>query len=338
MDLPLDGTLDLHAFAARDVVRAVEAYIEACRERNVLQLRLVHGKGTGYQRRAVQETLRKNPAVRSFRTADEQAGGWGATLVELWPAGEEQHAEAPPSEWEAGEEVLETRIRLYGIPAALIAARIALALPGGHFLVRVFASMWIHEIGHATTAWLCGYLAFPGPWLTPTAAERSPLFAVVVSALLVTLAWRTPKARVPAIAALGLQLFCTWVLKPTAARQLIVFMGDGGCLVLGAALMATLYATGHLKTSWLRWGFLAIGAAAFTDAFEQWWAARTDPDRIPFGRNEGVGLSDPSVLSDEFGWSAGLLVRRYLTVGFASLAALALVYVRGLRRRRLSHP
>ena len=70
--------------------------------------------------------------------------------------------------------------------------------------------------------------------------------------------------------------------------------------------MLTLYAPegSALKRDWLRWGFLVIGAAAFADAYEQWWAARTDPDRIPFGMNEGAGLSDPSVLSDRYGWNA----------------------------------
>jgi len=85
MDLPIDGTLDLHAFVPREVERVVEAYIEACRERGILELRLVHGKGKGVQRRAVQRLLSRHPAVRSFRTADESGGGWGATVVDLLP-------------------------------------------------------------------------------------------------------------------------------------------------------------------------------------------------------------------------------------------------------------
>ena len=68
--------------------------------------------------------------------------------------------------------------------------------------------------------------------------------------------------------------------------------------------------------------------------FELWWAARTDSDRIPFGMNEGAGLSDPSVLSEQFGWSATQLVHRYLALGVVCLAVLACAYLLGLRQRR----
>ncbi len=83
--IPIDGTLDLHPFAAREIASVVEAYIEACRERGILEVRIVHGKGQGVQRRRVQRLLSAHPAVRSFRTADEGGGGWGATLVDLYP-------------------------------------------------------------------------------------------------------------------------------------------------------------------------------------------------------------------------------------------------------------
>jgi hypothetical protein len=50
--------------------------------------------------------------------------------------------------------------------------------------------------------------------------------------------------------------------------------------------------------------------------------------------NEGMGPSDPSVLSDQYGWSASLLVHRYVALGCVCLVALACLYTEGLRRAR----
>ncbi len=83
--LPIDGTLDLHAFNPREVNTLVPDYLAACRERGILQVRIVHGKGTGALRRTVHALLARLPEVVSFRTASEDGGGWGATLVELRP-------------------------------------------------------------------------------------------------------------------------------------------------------------------------------------------------------------------------------------------------------------
>jgi len=135
---------------------------------------------------------------------------------------------------------------------------------------------------------------------------------------------------------LAVQLFCTLALSEARAKQVVVFMGDGGCLVLGSLLMLTVYAPedSALKRGWLRWGFLVIGAGAFADAFAQWWASRTDFERIPFGMNEGVGLSDPSVLSETYRWSTEQIVGRYVALGCVCLAILAAAYAFGLRSRR----
>jgi DNA-nicking Smr family endonuclease len=84
-ELPIDGVLDLHAFRSEEVKSLVPEYLGECRRRGLLQVRIIHGKGTGALRRLVQSLLSKDPAVLSFKTADLSGGGWGATEVVLKP-------------------------------------------------------------------------------------------------------------------------------------------------------------------------------------------------------------------------------------------------------------
>jgi DNA-nicking Smr family endonuclease len=85
IELPIDGILDLHTFQPREVKDLLPDYLAACRERKILEVRVIHGKGTGTLRRMVHSILERMPEVISFKPAGEDEGGWGATLVEMKP-------------------------------------------------------------------------------------------------------------------------------------------------------------------------------------------------------------------------------------------------------------
>jgi len=83
VEIPIDGTLDLHTFSAREARELVSEYLRECQTRGILQVRIVHGKGTGALRRQVHALLDRIPEVTAFALASAEAGGWGATLVTL---------------------------------------------------------------------------------------------------------------------------------------------------------------------------------------------------------------------------------------------------------------
>lgn len=83
VEIPITGELDLHTFRPADLGTLIPAYLEACRDRGITTVRIVHGKGTGTLRTTVHALLQRSSLVRSFRLADETAGSWGATLVTL---------------------------------------------------------------------------------------------------------------------------------------------------------------------------------------------------------------------------------------------------------------
>jgi DNA-nicking Smr family endonuclease len=90
IELPIDGVLDLHTFQPRDVKDLVPDYLAECRERGILEVRIIHGKGTGALRRTVHSVLSRLPEVASFGPALETDGGWGATIVTLYPPTDER--------------------------------------------------------------------------------------------------------------------------------------------------------------------------------------------------------------------------------------------------------
>ena len=87
VELPIDGILDLHAFKPHEIEDLIPNYLEACIERGVYQVRIIHGKGKGILRKRLHAILSKQKTVSHFRLAGEDAGGWGATIVILSPPG-----------------------------------------------------------------------------------------------------------------------------------------------------------------------------------------------------------------------------------------------------------
>lgn len=87
VEIPVDGILDLHQFQPRDIKDLVPGYLDLCREKGILRVRIIHGKGTGALRTTVHAILSKFSGVASFTLAMENEGGWGATIVILKPPG-----------------------------------------------------------------------------------------------------------------------------------------------------------------------------------------------------------------------------------------------------------
>jgi DNA-nicking Smr family endonuclease len=86
--MPIDGTLDLHMFQPAETRALVPDYLDLCRERGILQVRIIHGKGIGVQREMVHAILRRHPGVIDFGHPGD-GGSWGATVVQLRPLGVE---------------------------------------------------------------------------------------------------------------------------------------------------------------------------------------------------------------------------------------------------------
>ncbi len=229
---------------------------------------------------------------------------------------------------------LEWKLRAAAIPAAFIVALAFHAWPTGHWLQRTFLTMIPHELGHAITAWWCGFAAIPSLWKTLIPEARGVIAPVLVAAgnlALVVGGWRTQRWLLVALGVgLGLVQFVgTSEISITRAEMAITFGGDAGAMVIGTLLVLCFFAPegSRLRKGGLRWGLLAIGAAALVDTFATWWTARTDRDVIPFGEIEGVGASDPSKLVDNHGWTVRQLVDRYVLVAGLCLAAIALMWL-----------
>ena len=223
----------------------------------------------------------------------------------------------------------ELQYRILALPAALLFARLVAGTPLR--MAAAMLAMVLHESGHAITAWLTGRWAVPLLWVTPHGQERSWAIILLVTAAILFggfFAWK--KERWGWLLAAAALLLLQLVALSSPAEAMIVFFGDGGALVLATLLMAAFYAPREsrlYKSRGLRWGLLAIGALSFMHVFLMWRGPLED---LPFGEIEGVNLSDPSLLTEMYGWTVLQMVDRYVRLGMFCLAALLVLYVWGL--------
>lgn len=80
-ELEITDSLDLHAFAPRDVRSVVETYLMEAYKKGFHVVKIIHGKGIGVQKETVKTVLENTEFVKSFKSAPEFLGSWGATIV-----------------------------------------------------------------------------------------------------------------------------------------------------------------------------------------------------------------------------------------------------------------
>jgi dsDNA-specific endonuclease/ATPase MutS2 len=76
--MQIEESIDLHHFAPRDIPSVVVEYLREAQLAGFREVRIIHGKGKGVQRRRVQVILQDRPEVESYRS-----DGLGSTLVWL---------------------------------------------------------------------------------------------------------------------------------------------------------------------------------------------------------------------------------------------------------------
>lgn len=81
--IPITDVFDLHSVQPKEVEAVVAAYLEEARSMGLKNLRIIHGRGIGVQRRLVRAVLARTPYVTAYADAPPEAGGWGATIVAL---------------------------------------------------------------------------------------------------------------------------------------------------------------------------------------------------------------------------------------------------------------
>jgi DNA-nicking Smr family endonuclease len=78
-NVPIEDSIDLHTFQPKEIHIVVEEYLYQAVQKGFREVRIIHGRGIGVQRKIVHSLLEKHPAVISFRDESDR----GSTVVVL---------------------------------------------------------------------------------------------------------------------------------------------------------------------------------------------------------------------------------------------------------------
>ncbi len=73
----------LRQLTVDEALLKLDQYLHDVFMAGLYQVRVVHGKGTGTLRQAIQEELARHPLVKSYRIGEYGEGGTGVTIVQL---------------------------------------------------------------------------------------------------------------------------------------------------------------------------------------------------------------------------------------------------------------
>jgi DNA mismatch repair protein MutS2 len=75
--------IDLRGKPKEEAMLELEQFLDKALIRNIYQLRILHGKGTGVLRNAVWQVLKTYPGIKKYAFESNNMGGDGVTLVEF---------------------------------------------------------------------------------------------------------------------------------------------------------------------------------------------------------------------------------------------------------------
>jgi len=79
IELPIEDTIDLHSFQPGETASLITEYLFQVVAKAYKEVRIIHGKGAGVQRKIAHSILRQHPDVICFWDAPDR----GSTLVRL---------------------------------------------------------------------------------------------------------------------------------------------------------------------------------------------------------------------------------------------------------------